>query len=90
VNYGQIVTSSNPADQQSAKINLDQVPYVNGSGKGITVPTLLPVGQKSCTSSDAVLSNGVNGCPNNGANFGSVTGTIGGNRAITMGIHVTF
>jgi hypothetical protein len=26
----------------------------------------------------------------NGANFGSVTGTIGGNRAITMGLHIVF
>jgi hypothetical protein len=26
----------------------------------------------------------------NGANFGSVTGTIGGNRAITMGLHLVF
>jgi hypothetical protein len=28
--------------------------------------------------------------PNNGANFGSVTGTIGGNRALTMGLHILF
>jgi hypothetical protein len=26
----------------------------------------------------------------NGANFGSVTGTIGGNRAITMGLHIVY
>ena len=32
----------------------------------------------------------IGGAPNNGANFGSVTGTIGGNRAITMALHVTF
>ncbi len=30
------------------------------------------------------------GAPNNGANFGSVTGTIGGGRAVIMGLHVTF
>ena len=30
------------------------------------------------------------GCPNNGANFGSVTGTIGGSRAITMGLNFVF
>ena len=86
VNYGQIVTSANPTDQQSAKTNLDQIPYVNGTGKGITVPTLLPVGVQSCTASKSVN----NGCPNNGANFGSVTGTIGGPRMISMGLHVTF
>jgi hypothetical protein len=32
----------------------------------------------------------VGGSPNNAANFGSVTGTIGGNRAITFGIHFTY
>ena len=86
VNYGQIVTSSNMADQQSAKTNLDQLPYANGSGKGTTIPTLLPVGVGSCTASGSVGG----GCPNNGANFGSVTGTIGGGRIVTMGLHVTF
>ncbi len=86
VNYGQIVTSSNATDQQSAKTNLDQIPYVNGTGKGITIPTQLPVGVLSCTSSESVG----NGCPNNGANFGSVTNTIGGPRMITMSLHVTF
>jgi hypothetical protein len=90
VNYGQIVTSNNPGDQQSARTNLDQIPYVNGTGKGLTVPTILPAGKQSCTSNDAINAQGVNGCPNNGANFGSVTGTIGGNRAVTMGIHLTF
>jgi hypothetical protein len=73
VNYGQIVTSNNTVDQQSAKANLDQLPQVNGTGKGITVPLTL-----------------ANGSINNGANFGSVTGTIGGSRAITMGIHITY
>jgi hypothetical protein len=86
VNYGQIVTSNSQADQLSAKTNLDQIPYVNGTGKGITIPTILPVGKQSCTASNSIGA----GCPNNGANFGSVTGTIGGSRAITMGLHVTF
>ena len=90
VNYGQIVTSPNPADQQSAKTNLDQIPYVNGTGKGLSIPTLLPPGKQSCAA-DNVVSQGANqGCPNNGANFGSVTGTIGGARAVTMGLHITF
>ena len=30
------------------------------------------------------------GAVNNGASFGSVTGTIGGNRAVVMGLHLTF
>jgi len=87
VNYGQIVTSNNPADQQSALTNLDQKPIANGSGKSTTIPLTLPVGIGSCTASQAVSSAG---CPNNGANFGSVTGTIGGSRAVTMGIHITY
>lgn len=87
VNYGQIVTSPATGDQQSALTNLDQLPYHTGSGKSIAIPTILPLGQQSCTSSLAVNSNG---CPNNGANFGSVTGTIGGNRAVTMGLHIVY
>ena len=72
VNYGQIVTSNTPVDQQSALSNLDQMPVHNGSGKSTTIPTT------------------INGSPNNGANFGSVTGTIGGSRAFTMGLSVQF
>jgi hypothetical protein len=30
------------------------------------------------------------GCPNNSATFGSVYNTIGSNRMITMGIHITY
>jgi hypothetical protein len=87
VNYGQIVTSSSTADQQSALTNLDQKPVYSGSGNTTSIPTTLNIGQGSCTTLNA-LPNGT--CPNNGANFGSVTGTIGGNRAITMALHVTF
>ncbi len=83
--YGEVVTSNDPADQQSALIDLDQLPYHNGSGRSTTIPTTLPVGLLSCTK--ATISNG---CPNNGANFGSVTGTIGGPRMVTMGLTVQF
>jgi hypothetical protein len=83
--YGEVVTSNNPADQKSALTDLDQLPYYKGGGKSITIPTTLPVGTLSCTK--ATISGG---CPNNGANFGSVTGTIGGARAVTMGIHILF
>ena len=86
VNYGQIVTSNSPVDQATAKANLDQIPYTNGSGKSTTIPTLIPVGTRTCVSVNAVPG----GCPNNAANFGSVTGTIGGARAVTMGLHLTF
>ena len=85
VNYGQIATSSAPADQQSALTNLDQLPYHNGSGRSTTIPTILPPGTLSC--SKATVSGG---CPNNGADFGSVTGTIGGSRAVTMDLHFVF
>lgn len=88
VNYGQIVTARDNADQQSAKTNLDELPYYQGTGRGITIPLQLPVtAGTSCSYS--VLPNN-KGCPNNGANFGSVTGTIGSSRMITMGLHVTF
>jgi hypothetical protein len=88
--YGQVATDL--ADQATnngrgtAGLALDKLPYVNGTGSGITVPTVLPVGYGSCQS--ASLPGGT--CPNNGANFGSVTGTIGGSRAITMGIHINY
>jgi len=87
VNYGQIVTSAATSDQQSALANLDQKPIFTGSGKTTTIPTTLNINQGACTTLNA-LPNGT--CPNNGANFGSVTGTIGGNRAVTMALHVVF
>jgi Carboxypeptidase regulatory-like domain/TonB dependent receptor-like, beta-barrel len=88
VNYGQIVASNQAADQQSALTDLDQIPYHSGSGRSTTIPTTLPVKPlTSCTYS--TLPNG-NGCPNNGANFGSVTGTIGGSRMVTMGLSIQF
>jgi hypothetical protein len=85
--YGQIATSNLPADQASAQANIYRLPVVNGSGKSITVPTNLTAGQGTCTSYGYASSAG---CPNNGATFGSVTGVIGGARAITMGLHITF
>jgi hypothetical protein len=88
VNYGQIVTSSNPVDQTTALHNLDQVPYTQGTGRGIQAPTTIPVGKGTCVQVNAISN--TQGCPNNAANWGSVTGTIGGARAFTMGMHVTF
>ena len=86
VNYGQIVTSNNPVDQQSALTNLDQIPYTTGSGKSTQVPTLIPLNKKTCVSAYAIPG----GCPNNAATFGSVYNTIGGSRIVTMGIHITY
>jgi len=88
VNYGQIVTSANSVDQKAALQNLDQVPYTTGSGRGIQAPTTIPVNSGTCVAVNAISN--TQGCPNNAANFGSVTGTIGGARAITMGAHITF
>jgi hypothetical protein len=87
LNYGQIVAGNNTVSQQSALANEFILPVVNGTGKGLTVPTTLTAGQGTCTSYGYASSSG---CPNNGATFGSVTGTIGGARAVTMGLHLTF
>jgi len=87
LNYGQIVSSNQPMDQQSALANEYVLPVVNGSGRSLTVPTTLTNGQGTCTSYGYASSAG---CPNNGATFGSVTGVIGGARAITMAVHLTF
>jgi hypothetical protein len=86
--YGQVATSNSPVDQQSALANLDEKPVYNGTGKSITIPTTLNVGTGPCVASGAIPN--TNTCPNNGANFGSVTNTIGGARAITMGLHITY
>jgi hypothetical protein len=92
VNYGQIATSNSPTDQASALARLDQVPYTNGTGKGLTVPLQIPVGAQgtTCIASEAITAFGTNGCPNNGSTFGSVLGTIGGSRAITFGVHFNY
>ena len=89
--YGQVVTSNDPADQQSALTNLDQIPFSTGSGKGTRLPLTLSLNppQGTCTLPDLTIS-GTSTCPNNAANFGSVTGTIGGSRAVTMGFHITY
>ncbi len=86
--YGQVVTSNDPVDQKTALANLDQVPYSTGTGKSTQLSPLLQIGQGTCT--DALTIAGTSTCPNNADNFGSVTGTIGGPRAFTMGFHVTF
>ena len=86
VNYGQIATSNSVTDQQSALGNLDQKPIYNGAGKSISIPTTLAVGQGSCTAGTINSTS----CPNNGANFGSVTNAIGGARAVIMGLHITY
>jgi Carboxypeptidase regulatory-like domain len=88
VNYGQIVTSNSAADQQSALHNLDQLPYSTGSGKGLTIPTEIPLNVGTCFPGASYAT--PTGCPNNSANFGSAYNTIGSNRIITMGIHITY
>jgi hypothetical protein len=75
VNYGQIATGNSAPDQQSALANLDQKPQVEPGTSGKTTQIPLQL---------------PNGAVNNGASFGSVTGTIGGNRAVVMGLHITF
>jgi hypothetical protein len=87
LNYGQIVAANNAGSQQSALANEYVLPVVNGSGKSTTVPTTLTSGQGTCTSYGYASTAG---CPNNGATFGSVTGAVGGSRAVTMNLHITF
>ena len=86
--YGQVVTANNTTDQQSALTNLDQVPFTTGTGKTTQLSPLLQIGQGTCTAALTIAN--TNTCPNNAANFGSATGTIGGSRAFTMGFHVMF
>jgi hypothetical protein len=86
--YGQVVTSNDPTDQQTALANLDQVPFATGSGKSTRLSPKLSNGESYCNPNLYVT--GTTYCPNNAANFGSVTGTIGGSRAFTMGLHVMF
>ena len=89
--YGQVVTSNSSVDQQSALTNLDQVPYATGSGKSTQLPLTLSLSQLqgTCTIPSLTIAN-TSSCPNNAANFGSATGTIGGSRAVTMGFHIMF
>ncbi|HEY1902509.1 MAG TPA: carboxypeptidase regulatory-like domain-containing protein [Terracidiphilus sp.] len=89
--YGQVVTSNDPGDQQSALGNLDQVPFATGSGKSLQLPLTLSLNppQGTCTISPLTIAN-TSSCPNNAANFGSATGTVGGSRAIVMGFHITY
>jgi hypothetical protein len=86
VNYGQVVTSPNLVDQQTALANLDQKPYSTGSGQSTTIPSYIPLNVGTCNSTNAIPQ----GCVNNSANFGSVSNTIGSNRMITMGFHITY
>ena len=86
--YGQVGTSNSAVDQQSALAHLDQKPVYNGTGTTTSVPLTIPVGTGPCIASGAIST--AQGCPNNDANFGSVTGTIGGGRAMTMSLHITY
>lgn len=90
--YGQIVTSADPTDQQTAKQNLDQVPFSTGTGRSTQLPLTLSLNppQGICSIPSLTIQPGGTQCPNNAPNFGSVTGTIGGSRAVTWGFHITY
>jgi hypothetical protein len=97
--YGTVITDQadqggtvgfGPPGGGTAGSNLYQKPFTNGtSGKNTLVPTSLPVGTNGCSTATAVTTNPAT-CPNNGANFGSVTDTIGSQRLMTMDLHITF
>jgi hypothetical protein len=91
------VTSADPADQQTALGNLDQVPFSTGTGKSTRLPLTLLMNppnnappQGICTIPSLTIQPAGTSCPNNAPNFGSVTGTIGGSRAFTWGFHITY
>jgi hypothetical protein len=99
--YGMVITdhtdqgaavSYGPPGGGSAGANLYQQPYTNlTSGKNTLVPTTVPSGVNGCSSATSITNPPYAvACPNNGANFGSVTNTIGSQRLITMDLHVTF
>jgi hypothetical protein len=94
--YGMVITDQadqsgptvGPAGSGSAGSNLYLLPYTNGtSGKNTMLATTIPLGVNGCTAATSVNSSG---CANSADNFGSVTGTIGSNRIITMDLHVIF
>jgi hypothetical protein len=83
-------TSISPRGGGTAGSNLYQQPYTTGTpGKGLMVPTTLPLGVNGCTVSGEVTSSPA-ACSNNGATFGSVTGVIGSQRLMTMDLHINF
>jgi hypothetical protein len=86
--FSQVATSNSTVDQQSALAHLDQRPVFNGTGKSITVPLTIPIGTGPCIATGAIST--AIGCNNNDASFGSVSGTIGGSRALTMSLHITY
>jgi hypothetical protein len=72
-------------------LNYGQVATTNDPGDQATarkslyqLPTVNGSGKSTAVPSQ------IDGAPNNGANFGSVLGVIGGARSITMGLHLTF
>ncbi len=85
---GSTVTGAGPAGGGSAGDNLYEKPYTGGtSGRATTVPLTLPFGVYGCSVATEVTPSG---CANNNAQLGSVTGTIGSQRMISMDLHITF
>jgi hypothetical protein len=101
VRYGMVATNqadqgmatSGPPGGGTAGTNLFEKPYTGGtSGKSTMIPTNIPLSANvpQCTAANVVTTNPVSACVNNGANFGSVTDTIGSNRIVTMDLHIIF
>jgi hypothetical protein len=99
--YGQIVTNLDDQTTNSGRgtagQNLDQIPYSTGTGRTTQLPLMLqgpttPGGSGGvgyCVITQFEVQ-GTTQCPNNAANFGSVTGTVGGGRAFVMGFRITY
>jgi hypothetical protein len=72
-------------------LNYGQVATSNKPGDQQSALTnLYKLPQVNGTGRSITVPNEIDGGPNNGATFGSITSVIGGSRAVTMGMHLTF
>jgi hypothetical protein len=89
-------TEIRQSDACSSTSSCDNVNYgqvVTSNASSDQTSALNALDELPCAASTGAICNGKTTripIQANGANFGSVTGTIGGNRAITMGLHIVY
>ncbi|MFC5864532.1 carboxypeptidase regulatory-like domain-containing protein [Acidicapsa dinghuensis] len=72
-------------------LNYGQVATTNGTADQASAQqALFQVPHVNGSGRSTTVPATINGSPNNGANFGSVLGVIGGARSVTMALHFTF
>ena len=71
-------------------VSIGEKPILKGLNLTIPKGEVHAVMGKNGSGKSTTVPNTIGGQPNNGATFGSVTGVIGGARAITMNLHITF